>query len=313
MNASKHITEMLIRMLQGDKLTMDDEKERYHCSTKTIQRYLRDIKDTIEESNFNVSYIHDLKRKEYYLKEQSDFSFEETLALLKIVIGTRAFNKTELEQLMDRLLNRLSVEDQPLAKKLISSTTSKYVPIKSDYDLLPRIKNFSKYISENTAIEFTYLNGLRQIKRDIELPISLYFDNFYFYVVTYNEKYNKNILHRLDRFQTIKPLPNKKIRLPWEIKKDDGKEINKTYLISDGKENNFELYYSGYPQTALDHFPNAKIKKELDGEVLIEGSAYMQGLILWIMEQGPRVRVKSPASLVEEVKSELLKTLKYYE
>jgi len=115
MNASKHVTEMLIRMLQGEKLTMDDEKERYHCSTKTIQRYLRDIKDTIEESNFKVSYIHDLKRKEYYLKEQSDFSFEETLALLKIIIGTRAFNKTELEQLMDRLLSRLSVEDQQLA------------------------------------------------------------------------------------------------------------------------------------------------------------------------------------------------------
>ncbi|WP_164505096.1 WYL domain-containing protein [Companilactobacillus hulinensis] len=51
----------------------------------------------------------------------------------------------------------------------------------------------------------------------------------------------------------------------------------------------------------------------MDNGSLIEGNAYAQGLLLWIMGQGSRVRVKSPASLVKDVKDELQKTLKYYE
>lgn len=312
MNAGKNTIEMFARMLHGDKLSMIEEMQRYNCSEKTIQRYLRDIRDTINENQLNISYIHDLKTSEYYIQKETDIPIEEILALLKIVIGTRAFNKSELNQLIKRLLNTLSNEDSQIAKKLINSTETKYVPVKSNYALLPRINNFIEYISSQTAIEFTYLNSKQEIISGIELPISLYFDNFYFYIVTYSEEKNKIILHRMDRFQSIKPLV-KKVSLPWDLKKDDGKEINNTYLISDGKQDNFEIYYSGFPQSALDHFPNSKIKKRFDNKVLIEGTAYTQGLIMWIMEQGPRVRVKSPRSLIEAVKSELKKTLDNYE
>lgn len=313
MNAAKNTIEMFVRMLQGDRLSMLGEMQRYSCSDKTIQRYLRDIKNTVDETNLKISYIHDFKNSEYYIKKETDIPIEEILALLKMVIGTRAFNKSELNQLINRLLGNLSKDDTRIAKKLINSTEAKYVPIKSNYDLLPRIKNFIEYINTQTAIEFTYLNSQQKIIQDIELPISIYFDNFYFYIVTYNEEKNKNILHRMDRFQSIKPLPAKKISLPWSLKKDDGKEVNNTYLISDGKQDNFQIYFSGFPQSALDHFPNSRIVKKFDNEVLIEGTAYTQGLIMWIMEQGPRVRVKSPMSLVEAVKNELKKTLANYE
>lgn len=312
MNASKNVVEMFTRMLNGDKLSMDDEMQRYNCSAKTIQRYLRDIRESIADTDLKLTYIHDLKTKTYYIKKETDIPLEEVLALLKVIIGIRAFGKTELNQLTKQLLGKLSKEDSHLAKRLINSTASKYVPVKSNYDLLPRIKNFSEYIDTHTAIEFTYLNSSQKIKTGIELPLSIYFDNFYFYVTAYNEKLNQIQIHRMDRFQSIVPLYNKKIPLPWSMKKDDGNEINNTYLISDGKQDNFQIYYSGFPQTALDHFPNSKVIKEFDNEVLIEGTAYTQGLIMWIMGQGTRVRVKSPVSLIEAVKSELKKTLEFY-
>lgn len=312
MNASKNVVEMFTRMLNGDKLSMDDEMQRYNCSAKTIQRYLRDIRESIADTDLKLTYIHDLKTKTYYIKKETDTPLEEVLALLKVIIGIRAFGKTELNQLTNQLLGKLSKEDSHLAKRLINSTASKYVPVKSNYDLLPRIKNFSEYIDTHTAIEFTYLNSSQKIKTGIELPLSIYFDNFYFYVTTYNEQLNQIQIHRMDRFQSIVPLHNKKIPLPWNVKKDDGNEINNTYLISDGKQDNFQIYYSGFPQTALDHFPNSKVIKEFDNEVLIEGTAYTQGLIMWIMGQGTRVRVKSPISLIEAVKSELKKTLEFY-
>lgn len=311
-SASKRTTEMFVRMLHGEKLTMEDEVATYDKSTKAIQRSIADIRETLSEQRINIDFVHDYNYKEYYLHKNTELPFEEILALLTILIESRAFSKNELKLIKCHLLDRLSDDEKDKAKTLINSTLAKYVPIKSDFDLLPRIEQFSDYISNNTAVEFKYLNSLKQLKKGIALPVSLYFDNFYFYIVMYDDNTESSHPYRLDRFQSIRKSNAKKIKLPNPLKKDDGKERNQTYLLNGGRYVDFEFYYSGFPQTALDRFPNSKIKKDLGDEVLIEASAYTQGLLLWIMGQVARVRVKSPVSLVQEVKAELEKTLQNY-
>ncbi|WP_334330475.1 helix-turn-helix transcriptional regulator [Companilactobacillus sp. HBUAS59699] len=312
-SSSKRTIEMLVQMLRGDKLSMEDEMETYGRSKKAIQKSIADIRETLIEQNLNIEFIHDYNLKKYYLQKNSDLPFEEILALLAILIEARAFSKKELKTIQSHLLEHLSDDEQEQVKKLTNSTLAKYVPIKSDYDLLPRIKQFSEYINNNNAVEFKYLNSLNQLKKGMALPVSLYFDNFYFYIVMYDENNQNSHPYRLDRFKSIRKSTAKKIKIPKPLKKDDGKERNQTYLLNGGRYVDFEFYYSGFPQTALDRFPNSKIKKDLGNEVLIEASAYTQGILLWIMGQGARVRVKSPVSLVQEVKDELNETLKNYQ
>jgi len=313
MNSNRNITEMLVKMLEGDKITMEEAKSAYNLSEKSIQRYLADIRDVLNEHNIDAHFVHDFKNHNYYITKDTDIPFNEIIAISKILIGTRAFGKHELNQLTNHLYGHLSIDEKSIATKMNISTISKYIPIKSKYDLLPRISQLSNYIDSRTTVSFEYTNSSQKIVRGVALPISMYFDTFYFYVLMYDETLHNTHPYRIDRFTKIKKNTATKIKIPRELKKDEGSELNNTYLLNDGKHINFELYYSGNAQNILDQFPQSKVKKTLDNGSLIEGNAYAQGLLLWIMGQGSRVRVKSPASLVKDVKDELQKTLKYYE
>lgn len=313
MSVNDRVAEIFIRMIQGETIYKKDEALRYKISERSIERYMKSIGDYIQDSGINMSYIRKSMPTRYSITKNTDIPFEEILTLLKIVIGTRAFNKPEFEQLKNRLLSQLSKDDRAKATRLTNSTVAKYVPIKSKFNLLGRIKDFSNYIDDNTTIDYKYLSSTGILRQGFALPVSLYFDTFYFYIVMYSEETEKSIPYRLDRFQKYNASKARKIKIPQMLKKDDGEDRKDTYLLNYGHTVNFEFYYSGYPQTALDRIPNSRIKQTLDNEVLIEGTAYSQGLILWIMGQGSRVRVKSPASLIRDVKSELEKTLEYYE
>ncbi|MGQ2375926.1 helix-turn-helix transcriptional regulator [Companilactobacillus zhachilii] len=313
MSVNDRVASMFIRMIQGETLYLKNEETRYGVKGRTIERYIKSIREYIEDSDVNLNFVAKINPPRYCITKNTDIPFEEILALLKIVIGTRSFNKPEFAQLRNRLLGQLSKEDRDKAVQLTNSTVAKYVPVKSQYNLLGRIKDFSNYISDNLTIDYKYHSSSGIVRQGLALPISIYFDTFYFYVVMYNEESNQSFPYRLDRFEEYAVSKAAKIKMPRQLKKDDGSELNDTYLLSYGNKVSFEFYYSGYPQTALDHFPNSKVKQTLDNEVLIEGNAYTQGLVLWIMGQGSRVHVKSPASLISAVKDELEKTIKYYE
>lgn len=85
-SSSKRTTEMLVQMLRGDKLSMEDEMETYGRSKKAIQKSIADIRETLIEQNLNIEFVHDYNLKKYYLQKNSDLPFEEILALLAILI-----------------------------------------------------------------------------------------------------------------------------------------------------------------------------------------------------------------------------------
>lgn len=312
MSVNDRVASMFIRMIQGETIYLKDEESRYGVKGRTIERYVKSIREYIEDSDVNLNFVTKINPPRYYITKNTDIPFEEIIALLSIVIGTRSFGRPELDQIRTRLLDQLSKEERNKAVRLTNSTVAKYVPVKSTDHLLERIKDFSNYINDHTTINYKYHSSSGIERQGLALPVSIYFDTFYFYVVMYSEEAKQSIPYRLDRFKEYKISKAKKIKMPRQLKKDDGSERNETYLLNYGNKVNFEFYYSGYPQTALDRFPNSKIKQTLDNEVLIEGNAYTQGLVLWIMGQGSRVRVKSPASLINAVKDELTKTLEYY-
>lgn len=313
MSVNKRVASMLVRMIQGETIYVENEAAQSNLTKRSTERDIKSIREYIKDMSINLKVIQKRRPARYYITKENDIPFEEVLALLQMIISTRAFNKTEFNKLRNRLLSQLSKEDRKKAVQLTNSTVAKYVPVKSEYNLLDRIKDFSNYIDKKLTVNFKYLNSYGIVRQEMALPVSIYFDTFYFYVVMYNEEAKQSFSCRLDRFVDYKASKAQKIKMSRQFKKDDGAERNNTYLLNYGNKVDFEIYYSGYPQTALDRFPNSKVKQTLDKEVLIEGSAYTQGLVLWIMGQGSRVRVKYPASLISEVKRELVKTLGYYE
>ena len=59
-------------------------------------------------------------------------------------------------------------------------------------------------------------------------------------------------------------------------------------------------------QAVLDKLPTAKIIERLGGNrYLIEAQTYGDGIKMWLLSQGAWVKVTSPESFIEEMKSEI--------
>ena len=305
------IVDILMQLLQGDKINADDIARLYGVNKRTVYRDLQIIRENL---NFNAHYQieSDSVQKNRFVISDGKINTNEILAIIYIVMGTRALSKTELDTILKHLRPMLVTKDQVKVDKLLKAN---YVPVKSSGNLLDRIEKFTQLIDARTAIEFTYQGSLpnsdnKRLRRGV--PTSLYFSEYYFYVVIYSEAKGSRI-YRLDRIISY-DLWKCSINVPREKWEDSASLRNFTYLLNGGRKSYFKIKYSAYPQTALDRLPNSKItSREPDGSVIIEGYLFTQGLKYWILGQGDFVKVLEPRSLVEEVKQALKTTLNQYE
>lgn len=304
------IIDILMRLLQGERINSNDAAQIYKVNQRTIYRDLQIIK---ENPVFNAHYRlqFDQQGKSRFVINDEKISTKEVLAIIQIIIGTRALSKNEIDSIIKDLRKVIVSEDQYKVDKFLKMN---YLPVKTNGKLLDYIEEFTKFIEFQNEIEFTYQGSLpnsdtKRLRHGI--PISLYFSDFYFYVLIFSEEKGSRV-YRLDRILSYKST-NKSVNVPRE-KWEDGTSIrNFTYLLNGGRKSYFKIKYRGYPWTALDRLPNSRIvSHESDGSVIIEGYLYMQGLKHWVLGQGDFVKVLEPQSLIKEVKSDLLKTLNQY-
>lgn len=318
----KRIIQFLLRLFEEESLSADDLLDSSGVTVRTLQRDSRLIRDVIGENHLedNLQLVHNLGPDNYKLIQNGTWDYAEVLAMLNILIGTRALSKARLIEIKNHLLKNLSADDQNVAKMLIEETISKYRPVKNDTDVMTLLEQFSKLIKQKTPIKFKYnssvaKDGESPNKLRLGIPISMYFAENYFYVLVYMPEVDKTFVYRLDRFTEIHISRSKQIRLPQARKIDVGELRNRTYLLSGGKRISYRFRYWGYPQTALDKLPDSKlISTNADGSVTIGGRDLSeQGAMLWVLGQGSLIKVEQPASLIERLKAELKKTLGYYE
>ncbi|WP_164508844.1 helix-turn-helix transcriptional regulator [Levilactobacillus fuyuanensis] len=314
MTAMARNMDFMIRMLKGEKLTTQEMTAETGRSSQTVKRDMRAIGSMVEElpdCEFHQEIVG-IENKRFWITINT-MSFEEVLALLKILIGTRSLNQAEMTQVKDHLLNLLSEKKQNLAKKLITTTVTAYTPVNAGQDLLPRLAEFAGYIQNRTPIKFTYSSSTQGTNKDAGLPMGLTFADFYYYVVMYSEKNDTTHFYRLDRFgDDVVPDVDQNSNVPRAKKLDEGESLNKTYLLSGGTVVNYEFKYWNFPQTALDRLPKSTCTPNKDGSVTIKGEAFSQGLVLWILSQGSNIQVIRPKSLVDEVQEEIKKMAALY-
>jgi len=313
----ERILEEFIRMMQGSKFTKPELEKFYLVSYRAITNDFKIIKTMLKTYLPDYEIYNDREQKTHEIKKsQGIISSEKVLAILKILIASRAFNKEELENLKDDLLDLVPVDQHADLKQLIAATLSKYIPVakSSKYDLLELIKMFSEYIIDKREIEFTYSSstGSSSVKSHVGVPLNLYFDTSYFYVTVYIIDKDQSYNYRLDRFQTVQP-KRKTFNVPAAKKEDEGAAIQKTNLLKMGNDVHYKFRYWNYPQTALDRLQGSKITQQFeDGSVMIEGELYAEGAKLWILSQGAQIKVLAPQSLVEQVKTQLQAALNLY-
>jgi len=317
LGSRERILEEFIMMMQGSKFTQSELMSYYDATDRPIKLDFQIIRSMLKAHMPDYKIYNNRENKTYEIKStEGRLQSEKVLAILKIIIGSRAFSREELDDLKDDLLDLVQVDQKADLKRLIAATINKYTPVakSSQYDLMELIRIFAECISRQRKVEFTYLSstGSNSKESHVGVPLNLYFDTYYFYVTVYLINNKKSYNYRLDRFQTVKP-KRKTFNVPIDKKEDEGAAIKKTNLLKMGNDVQYKFRYWNYPQTALDRLQGSKVTKRFpDGSVIIEGEIYAEGAKLWILSQGANIKVLAPQSLVDQVKEQLRDTLSLY-
>ncbi len=324
-SSNKRITETVMRMIRGDKFTKDEYIEKTGVSYRTFVRDMDIVKSNFKDSE-NFKYHYDRVTKSYFLERKSSIPVEEVFAIIKVLIGTRAFSKAELRDITDDLLLTVGVNEEPIIDKALTTIRSGYHSVSTSDHLIQDIMKFNNFILDQKTIHFAYLSSdVKGVspKTHKGVPLSLYFSNHYFYVVMYivkdGETKGDTYVYRIDRFTDIMST-DRSIQVPRDKWEDEDTMRSKTYLLNSGSNISYQFIYRGYPQAALDQLPGSKLKHATDGSifhakdggVVLEGNLSFNGAVMWVLGQGDLVTVLAPNSLIEKVIEKLQETLNRY-
>lgn len=299
-------------LLTGAPVTKKDLVERFDVDERSIQRDISNIRNFIAEENLELELEYRRSTKAYQLVGKTQtFGKAHVLALVKILLASRAFNKDETEQLIELLLARLDPGEQRELNWIIKNEQSNYLPLTSATELLKPLWDFSLYIVRSQAVDITYTKQRGEKVTRTIVPKAIIFSDYYFYVVSYNPKYDNDLFYRLDRIKEWHP-SDEKIKVEHKDRYEDGKLRKKIQYMTPGDQKKIRFEFTGILEAALDRFPMSKVIENDGKKALLEVETIDQGAKMWLLSQGKRVKIVSPADFKNEMQAEVKAMLDNY-
>ena len=294
-NKGYRLLSMFERLNKNEELNKQKLADEYGVSLKTVQRDIDDLRAYIAETHFDefdTAIKYSKARDSYYLVrlEREWLTNKEALAVCKILLESRAFNRDELTELLQKLIMQISPQDRAVAEQIIKSELFNYIPLQHGKDLLDVIWQLSDFIVNQKVIEFRYIrqDGKRS-KRTVK-PVSILFNEFYFYLITYGFEVDYPIIFRIDRMEKIKET-GEKFEIPYRNKFSDGEFRKRVLYMYGGKLKRVKFEYSGVLEAMLDKVPTAKVLSEENGVYTMTAEAFGKGLDMWLSSQGDKVKI----------------------
>ena len=302
------IMTIFFKGLKGQDISVSNLADMYGISKKTVSRDMANIKAFFDDNrelvgNTNFEYSHTTKSYRLYLDE---FLLDkELLALIKILIGSRALSRQDMLSVTGKLRNFASLDDRELIdsvmKKEIYNYNEVHCDCRSIIDMLWHITNIIKSKKE---ITITYLKMNRnEITRRI-LPASVMFSEYYFYMIAFHEIDGivAERFYRLDRI--INLIEHRSRKIP-DMQFNEGELRKYNQFMFAGKKITVTFEFKGLSvQAVLDRIPTAKVIAVRNGVTVIEAEAYSEGIKMFLLSQGSWVKVLSPEWFAAEIKEE---------
>ena len=301
------------RLNRGELLNKQELAKYYGVGEKTIQRDIDDIRNYLADRHdacVDATVEYDRGAKGYRLTrfEREWLTNQETLALCKILLESRALEKAELRGLIEKLLTQASPSDRTIAEDIIRSEYGAYVPLRHGKKLLEVLWRISLAIHRHQEISFFYTRKDGLSHRRTVKPLSIMFSEYYFYVIAlYNDADEEEVYrtYRIDRLTDLKET-GQLFRIPHSAKFHDGDFRKRVQYMYDGKMQTIRFkYYDSSIEHVLDRLPTARAKKVADGVYDVTAEVSGKGILIWLLSQGSALEVYSPKSLRNEWLSEI--------
>lgn len=253
-------------------------------------------------------------------------SNDEILAVSKILLESRAFTKSEVTDILNKLIaGCVPQANMKLVSDLIANEAYHYVELTNKSGINDKLWALGEEIQQCNLLEITYrkqVSEKKTVKRVIQ-PVAIIFSEYYFYLNafiveknengTYEQLYDYPTVFRVDRILKHREM-GEKFRIAYANRFEEGEFRKRVQFMFPGQLIRVEFRYSGRNVEAiLDRLPTAKILSEDADGYIVQAEVYGNGILMWLLSQGSTVEVLRPQSLRKEMKRILQEALQKYE
>lgn len=314
----ERLLEIFFRCLRGESLSVQKLADEYGLSTKSISRNINDLKAFLADHRElvgNTELVYSSQERSYHLYMDEFLTNKELFALIEVMIGARAFSKEELLTLTNKLKGFTTATDRPVLNDLIKKELYHYTEVKHDCDSVQEtLWKLAKCITEKREITIEYYRADRAWKTHRLRPASVMFTDNYFYLIAFNTEGtpDKPLYFRVDRIKYI--TEHRKFFTASDAPEfDEGLLRQRSLFMWPGKLRTIQFEFTGSAiQAVLDKLPTAKIIERNGRTYTVEADVYGDGIKMWLLSQGWRVKVTAPEDFVEEMRHEILRMSKNY-
>lgn len=286
------------RLNKGELLTKDKMAIEFGVSEKTIQRDIDDLRAYLSETHFSETEVlikYDKSKGGYFLVrfEREWLTNEEILALCKILLESRAFQKEELKGIIEKLMSQVVPNDRSTVNEIVKNELSQYIPLKHNKKLLSPIWDLSKFIKKQEIITFTYTRQDGIVKQRTVKPVAIMFSEFYFYLIGFMADDSKDFptIFRIDRIANLIGT-KQNFNIPYKDKFNDGEFRKRVQFMYSGELKRIMFEFKGPSlEAVLDRLPTAEIIGEKNGVYTICTESYGNGIDMWLKSQGDYVQL----------------------
>ena len=320
MPGTDKITRILIlfyRLSRGEYVDKAAFAAEHNITERSFDRDVEDIRIFLSEIYTRNELVFDKEHNAYCITgcHRVDLSGVEILALLKILISSRAFRKDEIVGMVSAISSLTPTDKKEKISQLLFSEMDSYISPQHNKAILKLHWDLEQCILKQQIIDLKYYkaNG-EQVKRRV-LPISIVFSEHYFYLVAFrdNEKFDYPAFFRLDRIESFVLTADRySQKLLEQYNVGTMKQCVQFMYAGNLLDIKLKCLASAL-EAILDRLPNAKLIERSGISVIITAKAFENGFIRWVLSQGKAVEVLEPLDFREKIKNEVIDILTIYQ
>lgn len=297
------------QLMEGRIIKKSVAAQKYGVNERSIQRDIEDILAFCRNcvalgDSMPGDLIYDYIEKGYRLERRQapKLSNSEVLALCKILLDSRAFVKTEMADMLHKVIACCVPEsNQALITKLVNNEAFHYVEPRHRTSFLDTMWQLGEAIQQHRYVTVTYgrIKDRKVVERRLK-PLALLFSEYYFYLIAFIDDSNIQkiyegardmtpTIYRLDRIKNL-TVEKDLFRIPYNRRFQEGEFRKRVQFMYGGPLQRVTFTYTGSDIDAvLDRLPTAKILSEENGTYRIEAEVYGKGVEMWLHSQGKNV------------------------
>lgn len=300
---AERILSIYTRLKQGKVIHKEKESMEYRVAPRTIQRDIADIQCFLHNQSVQMGevqeVIYDKAVGGYILqtKRQSQLEGKEILAVVKILLESRSLVKGELFPIIYKLLRVCSDDSETkMFEDLLRNEMYHYVGLQHGKVLLDHLWILEQAVKNQQYMQIQYkkLKNPEVVTRKVK-PVGIMFSEFYFYLVAYIEKAEKNTadnypaFYRVDRLAGITIL-DEFFSVPYAERFEAGEFKKRVQFMYGGELRKVRLKCKSLSlEAVLDRFPTAEIISKNGEEYILQAEVFGDGIYMWLKGQGENI------------------------